>query len=104
VESHFERYGLLDNKVVFLKGWFRDTLPSAPIEKLAVLRLDGDMYGSTIDALTNLYPKLSKGGFCIVDDYALDGCRRAVDEYRTEHGIDAEMRAIDWTGRYWRKE
>lgn len=104
VESHFEQYGLLDNKVVFLKGWFRDTLPNAPIEKLAVLRLDGDMYGSTVDALTNLYPKLSKGGFCIVDDYALDGCRRAVDEYRTEHGIDAEMRSIDWTGRYWRKE
>lgn len=104
VESHFDRYGLLDNKVVFLKGWFRDTLPNAPIEKLAVLRLDGDMYGSTIDALTNLYPKLSKGGFCIVDDYALDGCQRAVNEYRTEHGIDAEMRAIDWTGQYWRKE
>jgi hypothetical protein len=44
VEQNFRKYGLLDEQVVFLKGWFKDTLPSAPIEKLAVMRLDGDMY------------------------------------------------------------
>lgn len=104
VENNFRKYGLLDDKVVFLKGWFKDTLPNAPIEKLAVLRLDGDMYGSTMDALTNLYPKLSKGGFCIIDDYALHGCRKAVDDFRAENGIYAEMKVVDWTGRYWRKE
>jgi hypothetical protein len=72
VENNFRKYSLLDDKVVFLQGWFKDTLPNAPIEKLCVLRLDGDMYGSTIEALLNLYPRLSKGGFCIIDDYALD--------------------------------
>lgn len=104
VENNFKRYGLLDGQVVFLKGWLKDTLPHAPIEKLAVLRLDGVMYGSTMDALVNLYPKLSKGGFCIIDDYALPGCKRAVDDFITEKGIYSEMKVVDWTGRYWRKE
>lgn len=65
VQENFRRYSLLDEQVVFLRGWFKDTLPTAPIRHLAILRLDGDMYGSTMDALTALYPKLSPGGFCI---------------------------------------
>jgi O-methyltransferase len=69
VQANFARYGLLDERVRFLPGWFKDTLPSAPIERLAVLRLDGDMYGSTMEALEALYPKLSPGGYVIVDDY-----------------------------------
>lgn len=69
VERNFMRYGLLDKQVVFLKGWFKDTLPNAPINKLAILRLDGDMYGSTMEALIHLYPKLQAGGYCIIDDY-----------------------------------
>ena len=71
VKANFGRYGLLDDQVRFLPGWFRDTLPTAPIERLAVLRLDGDLYESTIVALESLYPKLSPGGFVVVDDYAL---------------------------------
>jgi hypothetical protein len=104
VEENFKKYGLLDDQVVFLKGWFKDTLPNAPIAKLAVLRLDGDMYGSTMDALTNLYRKLSPGGFCIIDDYALSGCQKAVDDFRSENGIKSDIKAVDWSGRYWRKE
>ena len=103
VERNFEKYGLLDDRVVFLKGWFKDTLPSAPIEKLALLRLDGDMYESTMDALGNLYPKLSPGGFCIIDDFFLGPCRLAVEEYREAHAIDAEMKVIDTCSAYWRK-
>ncbi len=103
VEENFRKFGLLDDQVVFLKGWFKDTLPNAPIGTLAVLRLDGDMYSSTMDALKNLYPKLSKGGFCIIDDYGLKGCKQAVDDYRAENAIAAEMKIVDWTGRYWRK-
>src|SRR4030042_659962 len=62
VKNNFLKYGLLDDKVIFLKGWFKDTLVSAPIEKLSVLRIDADMYESTNDVLFNLYPKLSDGG------------------------------------------
>jgi hypothetical protein len=103
VEENFRKYGLLDDLVVFLPGPFAETLPAAPIEKLAILRIDADMYGSTIEVLDVLYPKLSIGGFCIVDDYALPGCRKAVDDFRKKHGIVAGMTEIDWTGRFWRK-
>jgi len=104
VENNFRKYGLLDDHVVFLEGWFKDTLATAPIERLSILRLDGDIYGSTMESLESLYPKLSKGGFCIVDDYAFRGCRMAVDDYRKRSHIDSEIKAIDWTGIYWRKE
>lgn len=104
VKGNFEKYGLLDDQVQFLKGWFSDTLPKAPIGDLAVLRLDGDMYSSTMDAITVLYPKLSPGGFCIVDDYgAVAGCRQAITDYRNEHGITEPIEVIDWGGVYWRR-
>ena len=104
VENNFKKYDLLDNNVKFLKGWFKDTLPSAPIEQLALLRLDGDMYESTIDALTSLYPKLTSGGYCIIDDWgAVPGCRAAVEDYRKQHNITDEIIKIDWAGVYWKK-
>ncbi len=81
VKKNFEKYNLLDNNVKFLKGWFKDTLPSAPIESLAILRLDGDLYESTMDGLINLYSKLSKGGFIIIDDWgAFPACKQAVKD------------------------
>lgn len=104
VEKNFEKYNLLDNNVVFLKGWFKDTLPQAPIEKLALLRLDGDYYESTIDALSNLYPKLAVGGYVIIDDFVLNPCKRAVLDYRKQYNITEKIAKIDWTGIYWKKE
>jgi O-methyltransferase len=104
VQANFKRYDLLDDQVRFLPGWFQDTLPTAPVEQISVLRLDGDMYDSTMVALRSLYPKLSPGGYVIVDDYhAVRACKEAVDDYRTEHGITAELHQVDWTCRYWRK-
>lgn len=103
VRRNFESFGLLDENVVFVKGWFKDSLPNADIGPLAVLRLDGDMYCSTIDALNALYPKLSPGGFCIIDDFELPGCQAAVHDYRRDHQIEAELVPIDWMARYWRK-
>ena len=80
VRANFSRYGLLDERVHFLKGWFKDTFPAAPIERLAILRVDGDMYASTMDALTNLYGRVSVGGFVIIDDYGeIKTCRQAVE-------------------------
>lgn len=103
VRSNFERYDLWSDQVRLLVGWFSDTLPAAPIEELAVLRLDGDLYESTWDALVSLAPKVSPGGFVIVDDYGgWPPCRAAVDDYRAEHRIDAPINQIDWTGIWWR--
>ena len=104
VENNFRKYDLLDEQVVFLKGWFKNTLTNAPIEKLSILRLDGDMYGSTMESLKNLYPKLSKSGFCIIDDYVIRGCQLAVKDYRKKHQINSEIREIDWASIYWRKD
>lgn len=103
VRENFGRYGLLDDQVRFLPGWFKDTLPTAPVERLAVLRLDGDLYESTLDALDNLYPKLSTGGFVVIDDYFIPACRKAVDEFREKHGITDEVVAIDEYSVFWRR-
>ncbi len=104
VKSNFEKYGLLDGQLKFLKGWFRDTLPNAPIDRLAILRLDGDMYESTMDALTNLYDKVSTGGYIIIDDYCVvDGCHQAVDDFRIQCGIEDAIVEIDGVGIFWQK-
>lgn len=104
VRSNFQRYGLLDDQVRFLPGWFKDTLADAPIDRVAVLRLDGDLYESTIQALDALYPRLNPGGFCIIDDYhPIPACKQAVTDYRATHGITAEISEIDGTGVFWRK-
>lgn len=101
VRENFERYGLLSDQVVFLEGWFKDTLPTAPIEKLAVLRLDGDMYESTIQALDALYHKVSPGGFVVVDDYILRPCAKAVDDFRAANKIVAPMIPVDSAAVWW---
>jgi O-methyltransferase len=104
VRENFDRYGLLDGQVQFIKGWFNQTIPDAAVESIAVLRLDGDMYESTIQVLDGFYDKVSPGGFVIVDDYgALETCRAAVHDFRTRRGITAQIEAIDWTGVFWRK-
>jgi O-methyltransferase len=101
VEANFRRYGLLDERVVFLEGWFKDTLPTAPIEKLSVLRLDGDMFESTMQALCALYHKVSRGGFVIVDDYFLEPCARAIDQFRGRYSITSPLIPIDGWAVWW---
>ena len=103
VRANFRRYGLLDDQVVFLKGFFIDSLPEAPIERLALLRLDADLYESTTQALTYLYPKLSPGGCLIVDDFNLQPARDAVHDYRKSQGIQEEIITIDESGVFWIK-
>lgn len=103
VQNNFSRYDLLDNQVRFLKGYFCNTLPTAPIKQISLLRLDGDLYESTMDALVNLYPKLSVGGFVIIDDMCIPACVKAVHDYRLEKGITTPLVKIDWTGSYWQK-
>jgi O-methyltransferase len=104
VQRNFERYGLLDEQVQFLVGWFRDTLPNAAIERLAILRLDGDLYESTMEALSALYGRLSVGGYVIVDDYVLPNCRAAVEDFRAEQHIDEPIQTVEWTGAYWQRQ
>ncbi len=104
VKANFRKYELLDDNVRFIKGWFSDSLPFAPIKQLALLRLDADLYESTMTSLTNLYPKLVLGGFVIVDDYGVfDACKQAIHDYRHQNNITSELIDIDGYGKYWRK-
>lgn len=106
VQSNFAAYGMLDEQVRFLKGWFKDTLPIAPIGELAIMRLDGDYYKSTMDALTNLYDKLCVGGYAIIDDYGEDSwtyCRKAVDDFRRERGIEEPMIQVNSKCFFWKR-
>jgi O-methyltransferase len=105
VRDNFARYGLLDGQVVFVKGFFSDTLPQLDAGPFSVIRLDGDSYESTYVALEHLYPKLSVGGFVIIDDYgAIARCRQAVDDYREKFGISEDLVPVDWTAVYWQKQ
>jgi len=104
VKENIARYGLLDDRAVFLKGWFKDTLTTAPTDAIAVARLDGDMYESTWQSLTALYSRCSPGAFIILDDYGcVPGCRQAATDFREVNNIDDPIHEIDWTGVYWRK-
>jgi O-methyltransferase len=104
VKNNFARYGLLDDQVVFLKGFFSETLPPAPVRQLSILRVDADLYESTMDVLRNLYSALSGGGYAIFDDYQnLPDCRRAIDEFRGSEGITEEICRIDQRAVYWQK-
>jgi O-methyltransferase len=104
VRANFARYGLMDAQVRFVSGRFRDTLPSLRGHTWALIRLDGDLAEATSDSLKNLYPSLSPGGYVIVDDYgALRACRRAVDDFRSRHGVHEPIEAIDASAVAWRR-
>ena len=104
VKINFLNYGVLNERVEFIKGWFKDALPLIPEEqKFSIIRLDGDMYESTMTSLVNLYPKLSEGGYVIIDDFCLSPCVDAVKDYRKMNNIEGEIFQIDYTGVFWRK-
>jgi predicted O-methyltransferase YrrM len=104
VRDTFERYGLLDDRVRFLRGWFRDTLDTPEIGTLALLRIDADLYDSTYQPLAALYPKVAPGGYVIVDDFhTYPECQAAVLAYFRETGISPERIDVDGDCVYWRK-
>lgn len=104
VQDNFRKLNLLDRHVYFREGWFRDTIPAATdLACISVLRLDGDLYESTIQPLEFLYPKVSRGGYVLVDDYhILPGCRQAVNDYRAAHQIHPPLHTVDWNSVYWK--
>ena len=104
VTSNFRLYNALDENVVFLKGWFSDTLPNNNnIGSLSILRMDGDMYKSTMDVFDSLYHKVNQNGFIIVDDYCIPNCRKATEDFRKQNNITSELNVIDNCGVFWKK-
>lgn len=105
VMENFSAYGLEGSNIVYLKGWFKDTLSDTRTEKIALLRMDGDLYESTIDILHALYDKVSPGGVVIIDDYnAIPACKKAVEDYFISRNETVpQLMQIDWTGVWFRK-
>jgi len=102
VQANFQRFDLLSENVVFIKGFFEDSLKTSDIGRLALLRLDGDMYSSTMTVLEQLYHKLEVGGYLILDDWLLKGAREALMDFRNAVGIKEEMYQ-DYSGVFWKK-
>lgn len=104
VQNNFKLYGALDENVIFLEGWFEDTLPNNPsIGELSVLRMDGDMYKSTMDVFDSCYHKVVKGGRVIIDDYCIPNCKNAVHKFREVNSFTEEITIIDQCGIFWTK-
>lgn len=82
VKGNIDRFGLLDDRIEFVPGFFVDTLPKFTDEKFALMRLDSDSYDSVEESLVYLYPRLASGGIIIIDDWHLVGCKAAVENYR----------------------
>ncbi|KAL3418156.1 hypothetical protein PVAG01_09871 [Phlyctema vagabunda] len=109
VRSNFARFDLLlEERVHFHVGYFQFSLPRVRADlvqrqrRLAVLRLDGDMYESTLDELFNLYDLVSVGGFILIDDWSIPVCRSAVEDFMKMHGITTAV-VEDADVAYWRK-
>jgi O-methyltransferase len=88
------------SQIHFIKGRVEDTIPEKAPEKISLLRLDTDWYESTRHEMHHLFPRISKGGVIILDDYGWwEGSRQAVDEYIKENNIRIFLNRIDLPGR-----
>jgi O-methyltransferase len=91
-------------KFIFVKGKVEDTIPEKIPESISILRLDLDWYSPTIHTLKYLFPKLSKGGFLIIDDYGhWNGTKLAVDEYFEKLNFSPYLFPIDYSCRMFQK-
>lgn len=100
VVENLMKWNVLNPDVHLIEGWFQDTIPSNDIEKIAVLRLDADLYESTKICLEHLYSKVQKGGLVIIDDYELAGCKKAVTDFIKRKKI--KLQRFHYTA-YWYK-
>jgi hypothetical protein len=104
VEQVLKRVDARIDDVHIVKGWFEDTLASAPTGPIAVLHLDGDWYESTRQILNTLYDRVDPRGFLLVDDYGhWPGCKRAVDEFFAERRLSPSIVQSDYTGVWFAK-
>jgi O-methyltransferase len=100
VEALLHATGYPAERIHFVVGPVEETIPAQAPERVAVLRLDTDWYVSTKHEMEHLYPRLSRGGVLIVDDYGhWQGARQAVDEYFDATHEPLLLARTDYTGR-----
>ena len=100
VKGYISTWGLSSENIVYYKGWFQNTVPAASqeIKKIAVLRLDGDLYESTKVCLDYLHEKVQYHGYVIIDDWGLTGCKKACREFWDKHKLNYEEKLIEIPG------
>jgi hypothetical protein len=101
VKKNFREAGLLSDRIRFIQGDVLETLANDDNlpDRISVLRLDTDWYESTKKELEVLWPRLSRGGILMIDDYGhWGGARKAADEFFTAEGRPF-FNYIDYTGR-----
>ena len=104
VRANFQKFGLLDDQVLLIEGFFEQTMPSLPLDRIAVLRLDGDMYSSTMAVLEGAYDKVSPGGWIIIDDYEVVWpCKQAVTDFLASRNLAPTLEPIDGVGVFFHK-
>jgi hypothetical protein len=100
VKEVMSKTGYNNQKINFIKGMVEETIPSHAPESISLLRLDTDWYESTRHELNHLFPRLSKNGVLIIDDYGhWQGSKLATDEYFSQNNITIFLNRIDSTGR-----
>lgn len=88
VQNNFNLYALgNEERIKFLKGFVKDTLPTAPINKIALLRIDVDAFSATLEVLDELYDKVETGGYIIFDDSCLYETRDAIKEFFNKRNL-----------------
>ncbi len=103
VRDGFKRYDLLDKRVRFAQGPVAQSLATEPIGKVSLIRIGEGITDDARVALDLLYPKLAVGGFVVIDRYNAPRVQKAVDAFRSEHGIEEQLERVDWAGATWRK-
>lgn len=100
VQKFMHNTGYDKKKIHFIKGMVENTIPEKAPEEISILRLDTDWYESTKHEMNHLFPRISRGGVLIIDDYGFwKGARKAVDEYIRQNEIQILLNRIDETGR-----
>ena len=105
VASNFQKFNLLAPNVIFAKGFFNYSMPilRSQIQNISILRLDGDMYKSTVDVLYHLYDKVSIGGYVIVDDWFGFPAKQACEDFFQAHNFRPVVIPVDSSSVFWQK-
>ena len=102
VIENLQKWGVYSGDVRLVEGWFQDTLPITRPESIAILRLDGDLYSSTMVCLDYLYPLISNDGLVLIDDYELTGCHDAVHEFIAKNKLKVKVERFSYTAYFYK--
>ena len=103
VRDGFARFGLLEDRVVFLQGPPSQTLAEAAVDGIALLRVASEDPEEVGGILGTLYDRVTPGGFVVVDGYGAPACEAAVEEFRSARGVAEPLERVDWSAAAWRK-